>query len=193
MPRHPAQPAAEPPAPPGFRVNRELSIGRHPILVAFPGLDRLPLAARLEPDVAARRRLFDTTCVEVVDADLWMYVAPWDVPPQFKGRWRPVVSPGTDCIVVGASHLRESSELMLFMDIYHELCHVRQRHGGANLWEPGVSYVKRWTEVEAYRLVVDAAREFGVSEAFLREYLKVEWISPKEHRELLAELGVPAR
>ena len=193
MPRHPAQPAAEPPAPPGFRVNRELSIGRHPILVAFPGLDRLPLAARLEPDVAARRRLFDTTCVEVVDADLWMYVAPWDVPPQFKGRWRPVVSPGTDCIVVGAAHLRESSELMLFMDIYHELCHVRQRHGGANLWEPGVSYVKRWTEVEAYRLVVDAAREFGVSEAFLREYLKVEWISPKEHRELLAELGVPAR
>ncbi|MGI0156806.1 MAG: hypothetical protein ACREDE_11835, partial [Thermoplasmata archaeon] len=101
--------------------------------------------------------------------------------------------PGSDCIVVGRSHLSESPALMLFMDIYHELCHIRQRHGGANLWEPGVSYVKRWTEVEAYRFVVDEARTLGVSNAFLREYLKVEWISAQEHRELLTELSVPPR
>ncbi len=82
---------------------------------------------------------------------------------------------------------------MLFMDIYHELCHVRQRQGGANLWEPGVSYVKRWTEVEAYRFVVEEARSLGVADDFIREYLKVEWISAKEHRELLAELRVSAK
>jgi hypothetical protein len=193
MPRRATKPAELPPVPKGFRVRRDLPVGRHPLLAAFPGLDRLPLAPRLEPDSAKRERLFEDTCIEVVDEDMWMYVAPWDLPPGAKGRWRPVVSPGSDCIVVGASHLRESSELMLFMDIYHELAHVRQRHGGANLWEPGVSYVKRWTEVEAYRLVVDAAREYGVSDSFLREYLKVEWISASEHRELLHELGVPAK
>ncbi len=185
--------SADPPAPKGFRVARDLPVGRHPLLAAFPGLDRLPLAERLEPDPARRERLFEDTCVEVVDEDMWMYVAPREVPASFRRRWQPVVSPNSDCIVVGQSHLAESSELMLFMDIYHELAHVRQRQGGADLWPPGVSYVKRWTEVEAYRLVVDAAREFGVPDAFLREYLKVEWITRAEHRELLSELGVPAR
>jgi hypothetical protein len=193
MPRAKKPAAPDPDAPTGFQVRRDFPVGRHPLLAVFPGLDQLPLAAKLEPDAKARAALFEETCVEIVDADMWMYVAPWDLPPQFKGRWRPVVSPGTDCIVVGGAHLRDSPLLMLFMDIYHELAHVRQRRGGANLWEPGVSYVKRWTEVEAYRLVVDEARRLGVPEEFLREYLKVEWISAKEHRELLAELKVPAK
>ena len=30
-----------PPSPPGFRVDRELPVGRHPLLAVFPGLDRL--------------------------------------------------------------------------------------------------------------------------------------------------------
>ncbi|HTW39500.1 MAG TPA: hypothetical protein VMF04_01390 [Thermoplasmata archaeon] len=179
--------------PEGFRVARGTPPGRHPLLDVFPGLDALPLAKRLEPNARKRARLFRATCVEVVDQDMWMYVAPSEVPEISRGRWKPVVSPDTDCIVVGKAHLDESPPLMLFMDIYHELCHVRQRQGGANLWEPGVSYVKRWTEIEAYRLVIEEARALGVSDDFLREYLKVEWISEKEHRELLAELNVPAR
>ncbi len=180
------------PVPPGFRVARELPAGRHPLLAVFPGLDRLPPASRLVPDARARAKLFDATCVQVVDQDMWMYVAPHEAPKFARSRgWKPVVSV-SDCIVVGLGHLRESPDLMLFMDIYHELCHVVQRQGGANLWEPGVSYVKRWTEVEAYRFVVDEAREMDVPDAFLREYLKVEWISEAEHRALLAELKVPA-
>jgi hypothetical protein len=180
-------------APKRFRVSREMPPGRHPLLAVFPGLDKLPPAERLEPDPEKRSRLFEDTCVEVVDEDMWMYVAPWDIPPSSRGRWTPVVSPGSDCIVVGKSHLHDSPPLMLYMDIYHELCHIRQRRGGANLWEPGVSYVKRWTEVEAYRFVVEEAHTLGVSDEFLREYLKVEWISAKEHRSLLVELKVPLK
>ena len=179
--------------PEGFRVARGTPPGRYPLLKVFPGLDALPIAKRLEPTASKRSRLFRETCVEVVDEDMWMYVAPNEVPEFARGRWKPVVSPDTDCIVVGQSHLDESPALMLFMDIYHELCHVRQRQGGANLWPPGVSYVERWTEIEAYRLVVEEARSLGVSDDFLREYLKVEWISEKEHRQLLSELDVPAR
>ncbi|MGA8542517.1 MAG: hypothetical protein WB947_03105 [Thermoplasmata archaeon] len=193
MPRHPKSPAVADKPPKEFRISREIPAGRHPLLAVFPGLDTLPLAKKLEPDPPLRARLFEDTCVEVVDADMWMYVAPSEMPETFRGRWKPVVSPDSDCIVVGKGHLQESPALMLFMDIYHELCHVRQRKGGANLWEPGVSYVKRWTEIEAYRLVVDEARSLGVSDEFLREYLKVEWISAKEHRELMTELAVPVR
>ena len=79
---------------------------------------------------------------------------------------------------------------MLFLDIYHELCHVLQRQGGADLWPPGVSYVHRWTEVEAYRFVVNEARSMGVPNEYLADYLRVEWISEEEHRELLSQLGI---
>jgi hypothetical protein len=193
MPPSRKKPSPVADAPPGFRVAREMPPGRHPLLAVFPGLDALPPAKRLEPDAEKRVRLFQDTCIEVVDEDMWMYVAPWEVPSTFRGRWKPVVSPGSDCIVVGKGHLADSPALMLFMDIYHELCHIRQRQAGANLWEPGVSYVRRWTEVEAYRFVVEEARSLGVPNQFLREYLKVEWISVKEHRELLAELKVPPK
>ncbi len=124
-----------------------------------------------------------------------MYVAPYEIPPgmrrRLRRRWKPVVSPEANCIVIGVEHLRESPAMTLFMDIYHELCHVRQRQAGANLFDGKVSYVQRWTEIEAYRFVVVEARRLGVSDEFLRDYLKVEWISGAEHRELLTSLDVP--
>ena len=193
MARAREKPRSGPTAPQGFRISRELPVGRHPLLAAFPGIDQLPTAERLQPDPAARAKLFDETCVQIVDQDLWMYVAPWDVPPGARGEWKPVLSPGSDCIVIGRGHLAESPPIMLFMDIFHELCHVIQRHGGANLWAPGVSYVRRWTEVEAYRFVVEEARRLGASDDYLREYLRVEWISEDEHQQLLETLEVPPR
>jgi hypothetical protein len=182
-----------PHVPDGFRIAREMPVGRHPLLAVFPGLEELPPAVRLEPDAARRAKLFDATCVEVVDQDMWMYVAPWELPKGARRQWKPVMTPGRDCIVVGQNHLRGSLAIVLFMDIYHELCHIVQRRDGANLWEPGVSYVERWTEIEAYRFVVREARGLGADEAFLREYLKVEWISDTEHKALLGQVGVALR
>jgi hypothetical protein len=178
--------------PSGFRVARDLRAGPHRILDVFPGLDRLPTAERLVPDPVARAKLFHETSIHLVEQDLWMYVAPREMPKGARREWRPIVSRESDCIVVGLNHLQESPPLTLFMDIYHELCHILQRRDGADLWPPGVSYVRRWTEVEAYRFVVHEARELGVSDEFLREYLRVEWVSDEEHRELLTELKVAA-
>jgi hypothetical protein len=182
-----------PEAPHGFRVNRDLPIGRHPLLAAFPGLTDLETAARQEPDAALRSKLYDETCVEVVGEDLWMYVAPHElppVPPRYRSRWRPVISPGSDCIVIGEKHLRESPSLILFLDIFHELCHIQQRHDGADLFRRDVSYVDRPTEVDAYRFVVNEARRMGVSDEVLQDYLRVEWIDNEEFERLLKATGV---
>ncbi len=186
-------PVSEPSPPPGFRISRGLTLGRHPILEVFPGLDKLPPGQKIHAEPKVRRRLFHTTEIELVAADMWAYVAPHETPAFVRGRWKPVVAPDTNCIVVGAGHLRDSEAMVLYMDIYHELCHILQRDAGAELWEPGVSYVERWTEVEAYRFVVDEARRLHVSDAFLREYLKVEWITSAEHQRLLKTLGVPVK
>lgn len=178
------------PGPDGFRADRTLGAGRYPLLTVFPHLDRLAPAARLVPDPRTRAALFTSTEVELVDQDLWMYVAPFEKPAFSRRAWQPVVAPGRDVIVVGRGHLTTSPALVVFLDIYHELCHILQRQGGANLWPPGLSYVERWTEVEAYRFVVNEARRLGVSDPFLRDYLRVEWISDDEHRTLLAAVGV---
>lgn len=191
MARSKAAPAGEPPA--AFRIARDLSLGRHRLLTAFPGLEALPTAARLVPDRAARSKLFSETDVELIAEDAWMYVAPWEIPKGARGRWTPVVTPvGRDCVVIGESHLRESPPLTLFMDIYHELCHLLQRARGLELWDRRYNYAQRPTEVEAYRFVVDEARRLKVGDDVLRDYLKVEWIDDAEYRQLLDAMNVPA-
>jgi hypothetical protein len=190
MARKAKEPAKMESPPPGFRVARKIPLGRHPILAVFPGLDRMDTAKRHEPDAAERKRLHTETFVEIVDADMWMYVAPWEA-PKGVGRWRPVVTPKVDCIVIGEGHLRTSPELILFLDIFHELCHIRQRHAGMELFDRRYSYVRSPTEVEAYKFVIEEARQLGVSDSVLRDYLLVEWIDKKEYHELLETMGVP--
>lgn len=179
-----------PDPPVGFEVNRKAPSGRHPILTVFPGLGTLPTATKLQADPLKRARLFSDTEVELVDDDVWMYVSPWEIPPAARGRWNPVVSPNSDCIVVGSSHLRESPAFTLFMDIFHELRHIQQRQAGAQLFGSGMSYVRRPTEIEAYRFVVNEAKQLGVGDDFLRDYLRVEWIDDAEFLELLTAVDV---
>ena len=187
-----AKPARSGEPPAAFQITRDLPLGRHRLLEAFPGLDRLPTAARLVPQAAARTRLFADTHVEIIAEDAWMYVAPHAIPKGARGRWKPVVSPDHDCIVIGESHLRESPALTLFMDIYHELCHLLQRARGLELWDRRYNYAQRPTEVEAYQFVVDEARRLKVGDDVLRDYLKVEWIDEAEFRQLLDAVGVPS-
>jgi hypothetical protein len=180
-----------PEPPQGFAIQRPLSSGRYPILHVFPGLAAVPTATHLQPDAKKRAALFSSTEVELVEDDVWMYVAPWEIPPTSRGRWNPVVAPGADCIVVGLGHLRDSPAFTLFMDIFHELRHIQQRHAGAQLFGSRQSYVRRPTELEAYRFVVEEARALGVTDEFLRDYLRVEWIDDSEFLELLAAMNVP--
>jgi hypothetical protein len=118
-----------------------------------------------------------------------MYVAPREVPPDADERWKPMTS-DKECVVIGRQHLAKSPALVLYLDILHELYHLVQRKAGRELWDDQYSYVDRPTEVEAYRFVVAEALRLRASEAFLREYLRVEWISDRDHRRLLKNVGV---
>jgi hypothetical protein len=179
-----------PQPPAGFAIERSVAPGRHPILDVFPGLESLPTSAHLQPDASKRTQLFGATQIELTEDDVWMYVAPREIPAHRRGRWNPVLSPDADCIVVGRAHLRESPAITLFMDIFHELRHVLQRQAGAQLFPEGKSYVERPTEIDAYRFVIGEGRALGVSDEFLRDYLRVEWIDEKEFHELLSAVGV---
>ena len=93
-------------------------------------------------------------------------------------------------LAVGADYLRTASVNYLYLDVIHELVHIKQYLQGKNLFDENYSYVDRPTEIEAYKCSVEEARRIGMDEDTLAEYIYVEWISRKEHARLLKTLGV---
>ncbi|HZY71057.1 MAG TPA: hypothetical protein VFF67_08805 [Thermoplasmata archaeon] len=181
----------EPEPPEVLQIARRIAPGRHALLDVFEGLDQVPAFRAYPLTPRKRRSLANDSTVEVARRrGEWMYVAPHQRPPNADRRWRPIVT-DEDCVVVSGEHLRKSPALTLYLDILHELCHVVQRWEGRELWDEQYEYVDRPTEVEAYVFAVKEARRLGASDGFLREYLRVMWITRKQLERLWTNVGVP--
>jgi hypothetical protein len=96
----------------------------------------------------------------------------------------------TGNIVVSGEYLRSGDERYLYLDVVHELVHVRQFMEGKELFDSSYSYVDRPTEIEAYRACVAEGKKIGMNDAEVVEYLRVEWITEEEFGRLLASVGV---
>ena len=83
-------------------------------------------------------------------------------------------------LVVSARYLSSGDKVDIYLDLIHELCHVRQFMEGKELFDPQYSYVERPTEIEAYRYTVQEARRIGLSDERICEYLKTEWLSDRD-------------
>ena len=95
-------------------------------------------------------------------------------------------------INIGLNHLKSSTDEILYLDIIHELCHVRQQLQGRNLYDRSKSYVDRETEIEAYLITVQEARRIGLNEEAICDYLRVPWLTPEDHGRLVRRLDVNA-
>ena len=93
-------------------------------------------------------------------------------------------------IVIGKNHLKNSEKKILYLDIIHELVHVKQQRQGLDLYDKSYSYVDRPTEIEAYEIAVEEARKLGMNDSEIFDYLHVEWISHDEHKRLASRVGV---
>lgn len=93
-------------------------------------------------------------------------------------------------LIVNPNYLRNGDELDIYLDIIHELVHVRQLVEGKSLFGGGYRYVERPTEVEAYRYAVEEAKRLGLSSERICQYLKTEWTSDDDLRQLAKALGV---
>jgi hypothetical protein len=93
-------------------------------------------------------------------------------------------------LLISSRHLRDSPFRTVYLDLVHELCHVKQFRDGRPLFYPKLSYVDAPSEIEAYRFTVDEGRRVGMTDSQLLDYLKVEWISTVEHRRLARRCGV---
>jgi hypothetical protein len=93
-------------------------------------------------------------------------------------------------VVCSADYLRHGDEQSIFLDLVHELTHIKQHRQGQDLWDEQYAYVDRPTEVEAYRVAVEEARELGMDDAAICEYLHVPWCTDEEHARLCRTVGV---
>jgi hypothetical protein len=86
--------------------------------------------------------------------------------------------------------LNNGDRLDIYLDLIHELVHVKQFMDGRELFDVHYSYTERPTEVEAYRHTVEEARRLGLNDARICQYLKTEWISDQDLKRLANAVGV---
>ena len=93
-------------------------------------------------------------------------------------------------LIVSAYYLREGELVSKYLDVVHELVHVRQFMEGKPLFDENYEYYNRPTELEAYKLAIAEGRRLGMSDKELFDYLKVDWMDEDEVRKLAKNLGV---
>ncbi|MEK6988296.1 MAG: hypothetical protein AABX97_09460 [Candidatus Thermoplasmatota archaeon] len=109
----------------------------------------------------------------------------------FSSKWAYMgVSDEDGHLMVSTHYLRTGKPRDIYLDVVHELVHVRQFREGKELFPDGFSYPDAPTEIEAYNHCVAEGRRLGMTDRELFEYLKTEWMSEKDVRKLAKNVGV---
>jgi hypothetical protein len=93
-------------------------------------------------------------------------------------------------LMINSRYLRSGDRIDVYLDIIHELVHVRQLMEGKELFDSRYGYTDRPTEVDAYRHAVREARNLGLSDERICQYLKTEWMSNEDLKRLAETLSV---
>ncbi len=155
-------------------IDRKTKLGLHPFTSVFGGFER----------VRAVRTIFGKKTGEVLD-NLSVEIS--------RRRGYMKIDDRRGSIVVCSKYLKEGREVDIYLDVIHELVHIRQHREGKELWDRRYEYVERPTEVEAYKAAVKEARRLGMDEGQVAQYLKVEWISDKAFERFLKNVGVKTK
>jgi nitroreductase len=156
-----------------FRINRRLEPGQYRLVEVFPDIQTCEILLAVFADSAELDQVIERTTVHVVDQSHDIFVDNDD-----------------GSITIGLPHLRQVSDEILYLDIIHELCHVKQHLQGRDLYDRSKAYVDRETEIEAYQITVREARRIGLSDDTISDYLQVPWITAEEHRRLACRLCI---
>jgi len=156
------------------KIRRNVKIAVHPFTEYFKGFE----------SVAAVREVFGEETEKVLG----------NLKVEFAGiRGYMGVSEVDGHLIMGARYLNEGDIVDIYLDIIHELVHVRQFMEGKELFDSDYAYIERPTEVEAYRHAVKEAKRLGMDDDRICEYLKTEWMSDDDLQRLARTVDVKLR
>jgi hypothetical protein len=153
-----------------IRINREVQDGEYQLLDIFENFDESPAVHEIFPEGA---KGLDDIIVRIGRSPKFMRVMQQD-----------------GSISIGREYLRCGDTLHLYLDIIHEVIHVKQQREGLALYDQRYRYIDRPTEIEAMEITIAEARRCGMDDGDLVEYLEVPWITKEEHLELVGKLGL---
>jgi len=156
-----------------IKINRDIKPGIYSLDDIFDGLKHSSILMEVFKTKNELDDVFSKTNVVVEEKDHYMFVKNEDA-----------------TIVIGYDHLKNSDSKILYLDIVHELVHVKQQRAGLDLYDKSYSYVDRPTEIEAYEIAVKEAKRLDMSDKEIMDYLLVEWVTPEEHERLISRMGI---
>ncbi len=156
-----------------IEINRQLEPGRHKVTDAFPRLRDDPMMLGIFGTLDVVDEVLSTVSLNVVAAPHYMYINRED-----------------GSINSGSGHLKNSDAEVLYLDILHELYHVKQQREGVDLYPRNVAYVDNPTEIEAYEYNVKVGRQIGMTDREILNYLYVEFISNEDLVKLAKRLDL---
>jgi len=153
------------------QVIRDLPPGDYPYTKLLPELRKSPALKRIAPDPVVRRLLLRQAQV-LLCGDRGYAFVDVEVPR----------------VVLSERYYHEGNDLDLYLDLVHELTHLRQIQQGFDLWDDRFAYVDRPTEVEAYAVAVAEGRRLGMSISDVRTHLDNPWMSASDVDRLLEHI-----
>ena len=148
----------------GVEIVRMAKVVTYPFTDYFQGFER----------IEAVQRLFGESTEAVLNG----------LRVEFRsGRGYMGVSGEDGHLSVSANYLRTGDGADIYLDIIHELVHVKQVREGKTLREANFAYVDRPTEIEAYRHAVNEAKRLGMDDRRILEYLRTDRMTDEDlHR-----------
>lgn len=153
------------------KIKRDAKVTMHPFTDYFRGFEK----------IEAVRRIFGQKTEDVLSK----------LRVEFAGmRAYMGVSDDDGHLLVSASYLKTGELLDIYLDVIHELVHVKQFSEGKELFDSDFRYIERPTEVEAYHVAVEEARRLGLSDQRICAYLRTEWMSEEDFVKLAEAMNV---
>ena len=91
-------------------------------------------------------------------------------------------------IRISSHYLKTGDERSIYLDIIHELVHVRQFFEGKALFDRNYDYCDRPTEVEAYEITVEEAKKIGMTYEEIVDHLQVDWMDDEDLKKLITNI-----
>ena len=148
-----------------------LGIGEHLFRDLLSGALESPVFRLIETPAFSSTSLVQATKVRIV--------------PENGFCW---VDDSIPCIVLAQSYYETGSDLDLYLDLLHELTHIRQLLEGRDVWDENYQYHRRPTEIEGYAVAVAEGQRLGLEKQGILDHLSNPWMTPEQVTDLYKQV-----